>query len=505
MTISRRRIVLAGAGVAAVAAAPASFLSALLPSSAARAALPRTLTVTRRTLEVKGRAASVFGIVDAAGVSGLTFGPEDRFAVTLTNRAGEAASLHWHGQIPPPSQDGVPGLNGVTPLPEGGSAVYDYGLQPGTHWMHSHFGLQEQLLMAAPLVVRTADDLRADVQEVTVLLHDFTFRDPEEILSGLMKGMAHGGMSHGSPAEAGMAGMAGMDHAAMGHGGASGQSMPGMSHGTMPGMDLNDVEYDAYLANDRTLDDPQVVTVERGQRVRLRLINGATSTAFWIETGSVSAEVVAVDGTPVQPLPGTRFPLAGGQRLDLMLTVPKAGSGVVPVLARREGSSHRTGILLAPKGAKIPRLAEQDGPAAPPLDLTLESRLRALAPLAAGSPETALTLRLTGSMMPYAWSLEGRVWGQHAPLALTAGQRVALTFDNVSGMAHPMHLHGHHFQVTAIDGKALSGAVRDTVLVPPGRRVTVAFTAGQAGDWPLHCHNLLHMAAGMMTAVTVRA
>lgn len=501
MTVSRRQIVLAGAGVAAVAAAPATFLSALLPSSAARAATIRPLSITRRTLEVKGRAATVFGLVDAAGASGLTFGPEDRFTVSLTNRAGEAASLHWHGQIPPPEQDGVPGLNGVVPLPDGATAAYDYALEPGTHWMHSHFGLQEQLLMAAPLVVRTAEDLRADVQEVTVLLHDFTFRDPQEILSGLMAGMAHGGMTHGSPA----APMAGMDHAAMGHGSMGGHSMPAMAHGGPGGMDLNDVEYDAYLANDRTLDDPQVVAVERGQRVRLRLINGATSTAFWIDTGSVSAEVVAVDGTPVQPLPGTRFPLAGGQRIDLLLTVPKVGSGVVPVLARREGSNHRTGILLAPKGVKIARLAEQDGPAAPPLDLVLESRLKAMAPLPvpAAAP-LSLTLRLTGSMMPYVWSLDDRTWGQHVPLSLMPGQPVSLTFDNVSGMSHPMHLHGHHFQVTAIDGKAVAGAVRDTVLVPPGRRVTVAFTAGQAGDWPLHCHNLLHMAAGMMTAVSVR-
>lgn len=512
MTFSRRQILLAGSGALAAAAAPSAFLSVLSPIPAHAAAPVRDLMITRRTLEVGGRAASVFGIVDGAGASGLSFGPEDRFAVRLTNRAGEAASLHWHGQIPPPDQDGVPGLNGVTPLADAATASYEYALQPGTHWMHSHFGLQEQQLMAAPLVVRTAEDLRADVQEVTVLLHDFTFRDPQEILSGLMKGMDHGAMTHSSPSAPSQlsAPMAGMDHAAMGHGsmpgmGQSGMSMPGMDHGGGAGPDLNDVEYDAYLANDRTLDDPQVVTVERGQRVRLRIINGATSTAFWIETGAVSAEVVAVDGTPVQPLPGSRFPLAGGQRLDLLLTIPKAGSGVVPVLARREGSNHRTGVILAPKGAKIARLAGQDGPAAPPLDLVLESRLKALTPLPAAAAATRLSLRLTGSMMPYVWSLDDRSWGQHAPLALKAGQRVELTFDNVSGMSHPMHLHGHHFQVIALDGKALAGAVRDTVLVPPGRRVTVAFTAGQPGDWPLHCHNLLHMAAGMMTVVTVTA
>jgi len=69
-------------------------------------------------------------------------------------------------------------------------------------------------------------------------------------------------------------------------------------------------------------------------------------------------------------------------------------------------------------------------------------------------------------------------------------------------MAHPMHLHGHHFQVVAIDGTPVSGAVRDTVLVPVNGTVTLAFDAENPGRWLFHCHNLYHMATGMMTEVT---
>src|SRR5690606_18824610 len=111
-------------------------------------------------------------------------------------------------------------------------------------------------------------------------------------------------------------------------------------------MDLNDVEYDAYLANDRTLDDPEVVPVERGGRVRLRLINGATSTAFWIDLGTLEGTVVAVDGNPVRPVSGRRFPMTMGQRLDILVQVP-AGSGAFPILAQREGDRQRNGIVLA--------------------------------------------------------------------------------------------------------------------------------------------------------------
>src|SRR5690606_11236139 len=162
-----------------------------------------------------------------------------------------------HGQVPAPELDGVHDTGYVGPMAPGEARTYEFDARPGTHWMHAHHGLLEQQLMAAPLIVRSREDDAEDVQDVAVLLHDFTFRDPEEILAELTGGMG------------------GMDHGAMGHGNMN------MAMGAM-GADLNDVEYDAYLANDRTLDDPEVISVERNGRVRLRLINGATATAFWI-------------------------------------------------------------------------------------------------------------------------------------------------------------------------------------------------------------------------------
>ncbi|AWK89002.1 multicopper oxidase family protein [Azospirillum thermophilum] len=476
MTISRRQF-LGTAGAALLVPALPGGLPAAPPA-------PRPLAIERRTLEVKGRAARVFGIRQPDGTSGLTLEPGRRFLVSLANRSGEEAIIHWHGQRPPYVQDGVADRNRPT-LPDGAEQLYDFAAQPGTHWMHSHFGLQEQLLMAAPLVVRSEEDIRADLQEVTVLLHDFTFRDPAEVLGALTGGMmAHG--AHGG-----------------GHGG--GHAMPG--HGTpnhaMPqgmAMDLNDVEYDAYLANDRTLDDPEVVRVEKGGRVRLRLINGATSTAFHIELGRLTGRVVAVDGLPVEPVEGSRFGMAMGQRLDILLSLPAEG-GAFPVLARREGERQRTGIVLASAGAPVARLAGEAETAAGPVDLSLERRLVPLAPPAARPADVTATLRLTGGMMPYVWTIDDQPFGEHRPLRVAPGQRVEVTMVNQSHMAHPMHLHGHHFQVVGLDGTPLAGAVRDTVLVPVGGSVTIAFDADNPGRWPLHCHNLLHMAVGMMTEV----
>ena len=107
--------------------------------------------------------------------------------------------------------------------------------------------------------------------------------------------------------------------------------------------------------------------------------------------------------------------------------------------------------------------------------------------------------------MPYVWSIDDRTWANHRPIPVRKGQRVVLEMVNRSQMAHPMHLHGHHFQVIGLNGVPVSGAMRDTVLVPINGSVRVAFDADNPGRWLLHCHNLFHMAVGMMTEIIYAA
>jgi FtsP/CotA-like multicopper oxidase with cupredoxin domain len=267
-------------------------------------------------------------------------------------------------------------------------------------------------------------------------------------------------------------------------------------------MDLNDIEFDAYLANDRTLADPEVVGVEPGGRVRLRIINAAASTNFFIGLGGIGGELIAVDGLPVVPVRGRRFPLAIAQRLDIRLALP-AGQGAYPVFAHREGDTARTGIVLATSGAGVERLADHAGHNAPVVGLDLERRLAAAHPLEPRPADRTHVIELTGSMKGYIWGLNGVAYGDHTPLELRQGERIELVFRNRTMMAHPMHVHGLPFQVVEIDGARFAGAMRDTIMVPAnGGRVTVAFDAVNPGDWVMHCHNLYHMAAGMMTTLT---
>ena len=495
-TMNRRGFLAAGTAMLAAQA---------FPRMGRTQAAPIPLIAESRVLDIDGRAASVWGLTGPSG-QGLTLDPGQRFRVDLRNALPEPTIIHWHGQIPPNTQDGVPDM----PLPmlrPGETRSYDFAPMPGTFWMHAHVPMHEMRLLAAPLIVRNQQDSDADRQEAVMFLHDFSFSPPDQVMGEITGG--HGDAHQGghAPAPAPAAGMAG------GMGGDMGGDMAGHDMGatamTMPGMqgmamDLNDYDWDAYLANDRTLSDPEVIRVDQGGRILLRVVNAAAATVFWIDTGALSARLVAVDGHPVRPLPGNRFGLAMAQRMDLEIDLPP-GQGSWPILALREGARERTGLILATAGArigKLPALAETAAPAFDPV-LAQESRLSAATPLPVRPAQRRHMVMLGGGMSPYRWTIDGRSWGDHLPLQAASGERVEITFHNMSMMAHPMHLHGHVFQVVELNGQRLSGALRDTVHVPPMAMVTLALDAGEAARWMLHCHHMPHLQTGMMTEFAV--
>ncbi|MFG1379054.1 multicopper oxidase family protein [Xanthobacter autotrophicus] len=505
-----RRTVLAG-GAAAGALAFSGRWSRVLAAP--------LITVESLTIDVNGKAAKVFAVKGPSG-EGIFAKEGDRLSGAVLNAAQAPAVMHWHGQIfAPADQDRARPDGGE--LPPGGTDQVDFLLTPGTHWMHSHT-LSEQQLLAAPLVTREAD--AGDAQDVVVMLHDFSFRSPEEILAGLGGANAHGGHGASQPTQ-GMA-MPGMDHSGHGMGGMGGMGAMGggmmgaapggqnagqMGHGMGAGMGggtgggmmahANDVAYDAFLANRRTLADPEVVKVEKGGKVRLRIINGGTATAFFVSVPGLKPRCIAVDGSPCVPLEAEAFPLAQGQRIDLLVDIPASG-GAFPVLAQVEASARRTGLILATAGASVARITETADRPQGLLDLTFEGRLSAGRPLAQRKADKVFPIML-GEEAGYRWTLNGHTYGEGRPFAVSPGERVEMTFMNPTTMSHPMHLHGHHFQVVGIGGRRIAGAVRDTVMVPPHMPVTIAFDAGPEGEWFLHCHHLYHMATGMMAVLKV--
>jgi len=367
----------------------------------------------------------------------------------------------------------------------------------GTFWMHSHQGLQEQELLAAPLIIRDGRD-HPGQQEVVVMLADFSFTPPEQIYEGLRKRSGMPGMTPATPSAEAISGTDSPPAKTM----SAKPGMAGMGNGgASAGPDLNDVKYDAFLANDRTLADPEVIRVEPGGPILLRVINSSSMSAYHLDLGALSGELIAVDGFRVHPVASRRFPIAVSQRLDIRIAIPHAPAAH-PVLAILEGERRQTGVILLTGRAPVTRVPETASMPSPALNLDLERRLRAAEPLAPRKADRIHQVDLTGVMEGYVWSINGVAWNKDVhPLPITKGERVELMIKNKTLMPHPMHLHGHEFQVVEIDGKRFSGAVRDSVLVTPGTRVVIAFDANNPGWWVFHCHLVYHLDAGMFTTL----
>jgi FtsP/CotA-like multicopper oxidase with cupredoxin domain len=435
------------------------------------------LRVVESTLTISGKTVVAYRIQQDDGTLGYTGAKGQRFQVALENGTSAPLSIHWHGLILKNGQDGVPYVTQL-PLEPGERRLYDFPIvQAGTYWMHSHWGFQEQQLMTAPLILRdpSAPDLAE--QDVVVMLNDFTTRDPAAILAEL-QGRGNSAGTRGAMARNPMSGM----------------------KMAMSATDLNDVTYDAFLANRRPLSDPEIVRVLPGRTVRLRIINGASGTNFFVRTGRLRTEAIAIDGESIVRLAGTSFELGIAQRIDLRVTIPR-GEASYPVLAQGEGTDMLAGVVLATPGAAVPPLDTKAAKAAGAFTGEQERHLRAARPLAAKPVDRRIRVSLGGDMAKYLWILNGQAWPKITPLEIRQGERVEIAFVNETAMAHPMHLHGHVFQVTEIGGKALRGALRDTVSVLPRQTIKVEFDASYPGYWMIHCHVLYHQAAGMMTVL----
>ncbi len=385
----------------------------------------------------------------------------DRVLVGFTNDLPEPTSVHWHGLAIRNDMDGVPGVTTPEVVP-GGSFAFDFVIpDPGTHWFHPHHGMQLDRGLYAPLIVDDPAEPGGYDAEWVVVLDDWTDGvgpSAEQIYADLAAGSSSG--------------------------------MGGMGMG---GMDGGDVSYPLYLINGRAPTDPDVLTAKPGQRVRLRIINAGADTIFTVALGGHDLTVTHTDGYPVQPVTTSALRVGMGERYDAVVTLT---DGVFPLVAEPVGKSGLARALVRTGAGPAPavdvRPAELQG-----YPLTMDA-LRAApgSALAAKDPDTVQDLLLSGSMGPYVWTINGRTYDDTVPLTIKQGQAGRLRIRNHSMMPHPLHLHGHTFQLGAAGG---AGPRKDTVLVPAMGAVSVDLAADNPGQWMVHCHNAYHAEAGMMT------
>ncbi len=430
---------------------------------------PIALNVIQETVNIDHKPIKVFNIVQNDGKEGYVGYKGQMFNVILHNKTNVPITVHWHGLIDPYKDDGVPYVTQL-PLAPGHSQHIKFPLvQAGTYWMHSHYKVQEARLLAAPLIIKNANSQQKNIKNVVVMLEDFTFKSPTAVLKMLQT----------TPDI---------------------EKMPDMSKGKSS-LDLYDVKSDLFLANRRTLNNPEIIKVTKGETIRLRLINAAIGNNFYVDLPKgVIGKLIAIDGENIQNLFGYRFQVSVANRLDVIIKIPNR-KGAYPILFQAEGRKMRSGIILATSGAVIPNVSLYAKRSAPAFTYIQDFNAHALKPLPKKSVTRTLIYHLTGDMMKYKWGINNQYWPKVTPEFVKKGDRVKLVIINDTNMSHPMHFHGHVFQLVSIDGNHINGYEGDTILVLPKSRVSLIFDANNPGIWAFHCHLLYHQAVGMMTTI----
>ncbi|MDB5200611.1 MAG: copper oxidase [Ferruginibacter sp.] len=489
----------------------------------------------------------------------LTFTEGDTAEIWVHNLLSEETSLHWHGLFLPNKMDGVPFLTQM-PIKPGATYLYKFPIiQHGTHWYHSHSGLQEQIGMYGAFIMNKREEW--DIATEPIVISEWTDMKPKEVHRSLRAATDWFAIQKGatqSYAEA----------IRQGHF----KTKLTNEWKRMNAMDLTDIYYDNFLLNGKN--QLALSQYKAGDKVRLRIANAGASDYFWLSYAGGKITVVATDGNDVEPVEVDRLLIAVSETYDVVVKIPENNS--YEFLVTPEDRTKYASIWLG-AGEKVPALKldrpkyfagmkmmndmmdmkgnmiempgmkmqyqvmdmntvmypEITGPekparhtaAMPGMDMTDSSSrkmqtdpahammnmpdetgdivslnygmLRApQKTLLPAGPWRELTFNLTGNMNRYVWSLDNKVISETDKILIKKGENLRIVLYNNSMMRHPMHLHGHDFRL--LNGQGEYSIMKNIIDIMPMERDTIEFNASEAGgDWFFHCHILYHMMAGM--------
>jgi len=421
------------------------------------------------------------GAAHAWTYNGVVPGPElrvtagDTLRVALTNELPEPTTIHWHGMPVPFAMDGVPDVT-QPPVAPGKTFIYEFPVTtPGTFWYHSHAGYQLDRGLYGALIVEPPREALAYDREYTLVFDDW-LQDPDH--------------PRDNPDASGMGGMMGM----RGMGGMMGRdgSARRGAHGETVRIEPL---YDALIVTGRA--SVPDLRARRGDRVRLRLVNAGSALPIAVWLAGQELEVTHADGQPVVPRRTPALILGMGERYDVLITATHPG--VWPLTAVATGRNRAT-VLLRYDG--VTGGAAESGDVPSVRDVLRYPELSAATPLPAGDPDRRFDLELSGGMMdPTRWTINGRQYPDTEPIEIREGERARVRLFNMSMMPHPIHLHGHFFQVVSFDDRRLRVPIlKDTITLGHMETADLDVVADNPGSrWLLHCHNVYHMMGGMQT------
>ena len=472
----------------------------------------------------------------------LTFTEGDTAEIYVHNNLKEETSLHWHGLFLPNRYDGVPNMTQM-PIKPGATHVYKFPIvQNGTHWYHSHTGLQEQIGMYGAFIIKKRKEW--DIPSIPLVLSEWTNVNPMEVQRSLHAATDWFSIQKGTTQSYTEAISTG-----------NFKTKVANEWKRMNAMDVSDVYYDKFLINGQNENSqPQF---KAGDKVRLRIANAGASSYFWLKYAGGKITVVANDGNDVEPVEVDRLIIAVSETYDVVVTIPEKKSyeflvtpedrtksaslwlgkgekvlaGKMPKLKYFEGMKMMNGMMdmngnmVEMKGMKMQNqimdmntvmYPEITGPenttkttktndmpdmnmVAEPADIVTLNYNMLRAPnkttLPKGSVRT-LKFDLTGNMNRYVWTLDNKTVSESDKILIKNGENLRIILYNNSMMRHPMHLHGHDFRV--INGQGEYAPMKNVLDIMPMERDTIEFAASEAGgDWFFHCHILYHMMSGM--------
>ena len=481
----------------------------------------------------------------------LTFTEGDTAEIVVHNQLKESTSLHWHGVFVPNKEDGVPYLTQM-PIAPNTTHVYRFPIiQNGTHWYHSHSGLQGQIGMYGSLILKKRnDDLHYrkgidDIPTVPVILSEWTNYNPKNVHRMLHNASDWFAIKKGSTQSYLKAIKEGYFKTKLIN-----------EWKRMLAMDVSDIYYDKFLINGNN--ESQLSQFKKGDQIRLRISNAGASSYFWLSYAGGKITVVANDGNDVEPTEVDRLIIAVSETYDVLLSIPKENTSY-EFLATAEDRTQSASIFIGAgqkqlatqlpklnyfKGMKMMNgmmkmngnmddmgmnmsLQQMDMNAVMYPELSADTmhkehkmdmkngessnalhsmkKIRTLnyallksptkTVLPSHAPVRELHFELTGNMNRYVWSMDNKVLSEVDKILIKKGEIVRITLYNNSMMRHPMHLHGHDFRV--INGQGDYAPLKNVLDIMPMETNVLEFEANADGDWFFHCHILYHMMAGM--------
>lgn len=511
------------------------------------------LTVTDTIVNFSGKEKRAIAVNGQIPMPTLTFTEGDIAEIVVHNQLKESTSLHWHGLYVPNKEDGVPYLTQM-PIEPGETFTYRFPIiQNGTHWYHSHSGMQEQLGMYGSLILKKKEDDPTfrkgidDLPQVPIILSEWTDIKPENVHRMLHNANDWGGIKKGSVQSYSEAIKAGHFKTKLEN-----------EWKRMLEMDVSDVYYDAFLINGKK--QSQLTQFKGGDKVRLRIANGGASSYFWLNWAGGKMTVVANDGNDVEPVEVDRLIIGVSETYDVVVTIPDDGLAY-EFLATPEDRTNSTSIYLGNGKVqlknRLPKLKYFEGMKMmndmmnldgsmddmgmdmsnqqmdmntvmypeitgntnknskkmkmdKPMEHSNHSQMKSKdivtlnygmlkAPMPTNLPKDApvreLRFELTGNMNRYVWSMDNKVLSESDKILIKKGENVRIVLYNNSMMRHPMHLHGHDFRL--LNGQGDYAPLKNVLDIMPMETDTIEFNANLEGDWFFHCHILYHMMSGM--------